>query len=78
MANAIHQQNSKPVGRAAAALLKEPLDATAHVKKITDTKSLDELQSVFKEVYVACKDDTEALKAITTAKEQMKSLFTGE
>lgn len=78
VANAIHQQNSKPVGRAAAALLKEPLDATAHVKKITDTKSLDELQSVFKEVYVACKDDTEALKAITTAKEQMKSLFTGE
>ena len=53
----------------------EPLDATAYVKSITDTKTLEELQNAYKTAYIVCKMDKQALLAITIAKDQMKHLF---
>lgn len=53
------------------------VDASELVKKITDTKSLAELQSAFKAALNACGNDNNAKAAVIKAKDEMKSLFEG-
>jgi len=45
------------------------------VKRITDTKSLDELQKVFTEIYTRIKTMPDYVDAVTKAKDEMKHLF---
>ena len=65
--NAIHQQNAPT----------PQYDLKALIKKITDTKSLEELLNAYKEVYPKVKNNFLDTKDVMKAKDEMKSLFEG-
>ena len=51
------------------------IDVTSIVKRVTDSKSMDELKANYKQALIECGNDNNAKNAVIKATNEMKSLF---